>query len=114
MIGFVDLMFVSLASAFALVWLIGYAPISSKLLGISYSPRLLICRLLIPIDITMTIIMVLGPWIIGSGGLGTTVLSTFTSLGFTAGTVLVRKYFVPLWRAKYSETVRAEQLMASR
>ncbi len=109
MVGFFGLLFVSLASAFAMIWLIGYAPIYSKFVGIKYSPRLMICKLLIPIDVTMTSIMVLGPWIIGGGGLGHVILSTFTGLGLTAGTVLIRKFFVPKWRKLYLQECSARQ-----
>jgi hypothetical protein len=103
MVGFFGLLFVALASAFAMVWLIGYAPIHSKLMGVNYSPRLFICRFLIPIDVTMTTIMVLGPWIVGADGLGHCILAVFTSLGLTAGTVLIRKIFVPRWRQVYQQ-----------
>jgi len=103
MVGFFGLLFVACVTTFIMVWLITYIPIHSKFLGISYSPRLFACKFLVPFDIVMSSIMVLGPWIIGAGGLGHTILATFTGLGLTAGTVLIRKVLVPKWRAKYQE-----------
>jgi len=103
MLGLAALMFVSAASAFAMVWLIGYASIESKILGFRYSPRLLICKFLIPFDIFMTSIMILGPWIIGGGGISHAVFATFTSLGLTGGTLIIRKLMVPKWKRTYNQ-----------
>ena len=111
MLGLAALIFVSAASAFAMIWLIGYAPIQSRILGFKYSPRLMICKLLVPFDIFMTSIMVLGPWIIGGGGVSHVIIAVFTSLGLTAGTLIVRKGLVPKWRKMY-EQINSDQARA--
>lgn len=103
MLGAGMLLVVSAASAFAMIWLITYAPIIKTTIGIRWSPRLMFCKWLVPFDIIMTTIMVLGPWILGAGGLGHTILATFTSLGLSAGTYIVRKMFVPKWKLAYAE-----------
>jgi len=103
MVGFFGLLFVACVTTFIMVWLITYIPVHAKFLGMHYSPRLLACKFLVPFDVVISTICVLGPWIIGAGGLGHTILATFTGLGLTAGTVLIRKVLVPKWRIKYEE-----------
>ena len=51
-------------AAFSIMYLIGnYVPLYKKTFDKEYSPRLMLCKFLAPTDVTLTIILVCGPWI---------------------------------------------------
>lgn len=97
------MLLVGLISSLLVVYLVNYAPIKSTIFGRSWSPRLLVCKLLIPADIIMTTTMIVIPMLFGVSGIMAFVAGTFTAAGLSAGVVLVRKFFEPRWRRQFEE-----------
>lgn len=101
--GIDTLIFIALAATVAILVLLSYAPLHSTFMGRSYSPRLLIAKLIAPFDIGVTLLLVMGT-IVGLTtvtGIGNIIFNVATGLGLSLGAVIVRKLFVPIWRKKY-------------
>jgi hypothetical protein len=98
------LVIVSGATAFGLIWLVHYVPIYKKVFGVSFSPRLLICKLLVPFDIWITIFLMIGG-ILGLsqaiGGIQSLVYGTFTAVGVSIGVYIMHKIIIPRWKVEY-------------
>lgn len=125
--SFIGLLIVSAGAAFAVVWLLQYAPLISKkpktiwlrknpetnkfailpiVKYIEYSPRLFFCKLLIPFDIGITLFLVFA----GMLGLSTAVtgismmiFNVMTAIGWSVGVFLVHKFFKPRWEKQYKK-----------
>jgi hypothetical protein len=99
------LFLVSLLSAGTMIYLVSYAPIVTKAVGLVFSPRLLICKLLIPFDITVTLFLVVGG-ILGFsqavGGIQSLVFSTFVAAGISTGIWTMHKFVIPRWKRQYA------------
>lgn len=97
------LIIVGLAAAGAVVWLIHYLPLQSKIFNIIFSPKLLFCKLLIPFDTTITIFLIAGAWIgvTAITGIGMMIYNVSVGIGLSLGTVFTRKILAPKWKAEY-------------
>ena len=98
------LLLVSLLSAGTMIYLVSYAPLITSKFGIVFSPRLIICKMLIPFDISVTLFLVVGGVLGFSqavGGIQSLVFSTFVAAGISVGIYLMHKIIIPRWRKKY-------------
>ncbi|MCK9521803.1 MAG: hypothetical protein M0R76_02015 [Proteobacteria bacterium] len=93
------LLLVSALAAGSVIYLVTYAPLISK--SGRWSPRLLVCKFLVPADIVVTTVLVLGPLFGGIAGIFAFVAGIFTSVGLSAGVVIVRRVLMPRWKEKY-------------
>jgi len=107
------LLLIAFGAVFAVVWLIHYLPLHKSIFGKHYSPRLIFCKFLAPLDATLTIILIAGAWI----GLTTAVLginlmvsNTLTGIGISLGVVFVKKVMIPRWTEEYNKLVEATEM----
>jgi len=99
-----SLLLIGAAAAFSLNWLIGYhAPIYKKWWGKPFSPRLMICKLLRPFDITMNCVLICGGFlgITTALGIGMVVYNVAVGLGLSCGLVIMNKFFIPRWKEEF-------------
>jgi hypothetical protein len=101
----------AISSALALIVLLGYAPLKSSILGISYSPRLMAVWLIPLVDIVVTLYLIGGGWfgLGGDKGFMMTMNATATCLGLSGCAFVVRKLFAPRWRREYQLMKRRGQ-----
>lgn len=100
------LLIIAFGGAFAVIWLIQYIPLYSKILHRPYSPRLLACRILAPFDAVFTLLLVCGGWVglsTSVTGISMMVYNVLTGIGLSVGVLLVKKFFVPRWEKKFEE-----------
>jgi hypothetical protein len=97
------LFFVSLLIAGSVIYLVTHAPVISKTLGKTWSPRLTLCKVLVPMDVVLTITLVIGPMFTGISGIMAFVAGGFTAAGLSLGVFFVKKALVPRWRRQYQE-----------
>jgi len=97
------LFIVSLLIAGSVIYLVTHAPVMSRTFGKAWSPRLAICKILVPADIILTITLVVGPMFTGISGIMAFVASGFTAAGLSLGVFFVKKVLVPKWRKQYQE-----------
>lgn len=109
----VFLFLASLLAAGTVIYLVWHAPVTSSIGGIVFSPRLIICKLLIPADIILSLSMVVVPMVAGvAGGLMAFVAGGFAAAGLSAGVFLVRKFLVPHWTKQFqSESAGAKRVI---
>ena len=101
------LIMVAGASAFAIIWLLNYAPLIRKnVLGGYWSPRLTLCKILIPFDIGITMFLIVGS-ILGLGaavtGIQMLVYNVFVGVGVSAGVYIANRWIIPRWRRTYNQ-----------
>lgn len=104
------IVFIATGAVFSLLILLGYAPVHRKFLGIHWSPKLMIARLIAPFDVSITLFLVLGT-IVGLTavtGVGNIVFNIATGLGISAGSLLIRKMLVPRWKQQYKQAKQQE------
>jgi hypothetical protein len=101
--GFGTIVGLAISSALALIVLLGYAPLKSKLLFITYSPRLMFVWLIPFIDIIVTLYLIGGGWfgLTDAKGFMMTMSATATCLGLSGCAFVVRKFFAPRWKREY-------------
>ena len=102
------LFIVSFLTAGTIVYLVTHASIKSTILGKPYSPRLIWCRLLIPADIILSILLVIVPMFTGISGIGTFIASAFTAAGLSVGVFFVKKVMVPRWTKAFHKMCEQE------
>ena len=99
------LFFVAFGATMGLLILLSYAPIHTRFLGKSISPRLIFAHLIAPADIGITLILIFGT-IVGLTavtGIGNIVFNVATGLGLSGGAFITRKFMMPRWRRKFEE-----------
>jgi len=99
------ILFIAVGSVFSLLILLGYAPVHKKTFGIHWSPKLFVAKLIAPFDVGITLFLVMGT-ILGLTmvtGIGNIIFNIATGLGISAGSVLIRKVFVPHWKRQFKE-----------
>lgn len=108
------LFLVSLMIAGSVVYLVTYVPLISTMYGKSWSPRLSVCKLLVPADIILTITLVLVPMFVGVSGIMAFIASGFTAVGLSTGVYFTKKVLVPRWKRKYNESVEKQFVVAGK
>jgi hypothetical protein len=102
--SFISLLIIAFGAAFAVVWLLHYVPITAKFGSWTFSPRLLLCKVLAPFDAFITLFLVCGSWI-GFGttlmGIGMITFNVLTGIGLSVGVVFTKKVMVPKWEKQY-------------
>ena len=96
---------VASSAAFGVFWLVSYVPLKSTLFGKSYSPKLFICKVLVPFDIIVTLSLILGG-LLGIGvaiGLNLMVIKIFTSIGISLAVWFTNKALKPRWIEQYKQ-----------
>ena len=91
---------------FGLVWCIHYIPIHKTIFGLDFSPKLIFCKFLAPLDGILTVILTAGAWIgVTSAvmGINMMVYNVLTGIGISLGVVFVKKVLVPRWEAEYKQ-----------
>lgn len=101
------LIMVSGASAFAIIWLLNYAPLIRMTIRDHYwSPRLMLCKILIPFDIGITMFLIVGS-ILGLGaavtGIQMLVYNVFVGVGVSLGVYIVNRWILPRWRRTFEQ-----------
>jgi hypothetical protein len=96
---------IAFAAAFALIWLITYIPTFSTLFGKCWSPRLWFCKTLIPMDVSLTLVLICGGWIgitTSQTGIGLVTYNVFTGIGISVAVVSIRKFLIPRWEKQFA------------
>ena len=88
-----------------LIYIITHFPLRSHLFGMDYSPRLLVCKLLIPIDVLMTILLIGSPLALGINGVMSFVVGAFTAVGLSVGVYIIKKHLEPRWQTEFDREV---------
>jgi hypothetical protein len=91
------------AAAFSICWLVSYAPLKSTIFGKPYSPRLFVCKMLVPFDIIVTFVIVIGG-LVGIGmavGINLMVFNVFTAIGISGGVWILDRKLKPRWIQQY-------------
>lgn len=102
--------FIAVGAVFSLLILLSYAPVHKRTLGIHWSPKLMVAKLIAPFDVGITLFLVLGT-ILGLTmvtGIGNIIFNVATGLGISAGSILIRKVFAPRWEKQF-KTVKELQ-----
>jgi hypothetical protein len=97
---------IAFAAAFALIWLITYIPTFSTFCGQCWSPRLWFCKTLIPMDVSLTLVLICGGWIgitTSQTGIGLVTYNVFTGIGISIAVVSIRKFLIPRWEKKFAQ-----------
>jgi hypothetical protein len=100
------LLVIAFGGTFAICWTIHYLPLYSKILGMIYSPRLALCKLLAPLDAALTFVLIGGAWIgltTSVVGINLMVYNVLTGLGISGGVVFLKKVLVPKWTKQYEQ-----------
>ena len=96
---------IALGSSIAVGWILHYLPLHMKILQISFSPRLIACKLVAPFDTVITMLLICGAWVgfTTVTGIGFMVYNVMTGIGLSLGAVFVRKVLAPKWERDYKE-----------
>ena len=89
------LLIVAFGGAFAIVWLLTYLPLVSSIAGKIFSPRLLVCKLLMPFDAGVTLFLVAGAWTglaTAVTGIGMMIYNVLTGIGLSVGVCSLERY----------------------
>lgn len=107
---FFNLLLVSSGAVFSIIWLLTYIPITKKLFGVYYSPRLLACKLLVPFDVSLTLFLMIGgiTGILSTvTGIGMVVYNVCVAVGISLGVGITHKFLVPRWEKLHQSTVKS-------
>ena len=102
------LLIVALGGTFGLVWIIHYIPNYASIFGFEFSPRLTFCKVMAPLDATLTIILTVGAWVgITSAALGINMMvyNVLTGIGISLGVLFIKKIMVPKWTKQFKQQV---------
>lgn len=113
--GIGSLVFVSIGAVVGLMMILSYFPLITKTLGVIYSPRLLVARLVAPFDAGVTLLLI-GGTVIGIHsvtGIGNIVFNISVGLGLSASSIIVRKLLIPRWKKQYIEEKAALKSIAA-
>jgi len=100
------LILIAFGGTFAITWIIHYLPLYKTLFGMTFSPRLMFCKILAPLDATLTLILIAGGWIgLTSAvmGINMMVYNVLTGIGISCGVVFVKKILVPRWELQFNQ-----------
>jgi hypothetical protein len=97
----VVLFIVALIAAFSVVYLVCHAPITKTVFGRAWSPRLFLCKLLVPADVVLTFTLIVAPMFAGVQGIMAFAAGAITAAGLTAGVIFIKKIMVPRWRQQF-------------
>jgi len=100
------LFIVSILIAGSVIYLVTHAPVIAMVFGRAWSPRLAICKILIPADIILTITLIVGPMFTGITGIYAFVAGGFTAAGLSIGVFFVKKVLVPRWEKDFNRRAR--------
>lgn len=105
--SFMSLILVGFGGAFAVCWLINYVPLISTIFGKTFSPRLLLCKTLGPLDAIVTIMLVTGGWVglTTITGIGMMIYNVVTGIGLSMGVLFTKKVLKPRWEKKYQKAI---------
>ena len=101
------LLTVSGFSAAAMMILLFYAPITSRMLWMRWSPRLALVWLIPALDICVTLYLIAGNWF-GLGhtiGIMATMVATATAFGLSVMAIIIRKLLAPRWRRQHEANI---------
>ena len=107
------LLLIAFGGSFAVVWIIHYLPLRKSVFGTSFSPRLMVCKALAPLDATLTLILVAGAWIgITSAvtGINMMVYNVLTGIGISCGVIFLKKIMIPRWQAEYNRIEQTQNI----
>ena len=107
------LLLIAFGGTFAVVWILHYIPIYKSIFGMTFSPRLMMCKLLAPLDATLTLILIAGTWIgITSAvtGINMMVYNVLTGIGISCGVVFIKKVMIPKWETEYKQICEDRQI----
>ncbi len=107
------LLLIAFGGSFAVAWILHYIPLRQSLFGFVFSPRLLMCKALAPLDATLTLILIAGTWIgITSAvtGINMMVYNVLTGIGISCGVVFIKKVMVPKWEEQYKLMISDQQI----
>lgn len=107
------LLLVSAAGVFGIIYpIVRYIPLTSRMFGKMWSPRLSICKLLTLFDATFTFILILGAWVgisTSVTGINMMVYNVMTGVGISIGIIVVQKFFIPRWQKQFKELKQEHQ-----
>ena len=95
---------VAFLATFSVIWLLTeYVPLIMTVGPITFSPRLLIAKLVAPFDAFVTIFLIVGTWfgLTFIQGIAMTVYSVLTAFGLSIGVLIIRKFLRPRWEIEY-------------
>jgi hypothetical protein len=101
--SYFGLLIVAIIAAGSVVWLVTYADIIKTIGGKTWSPRLVICRFLVPLDVIITLILILGPMLGGMHGIQSFICSVFVGAGLSVGVAFTRRILMPKWQKEYKD-----------
>jgi hypothetical protein len=115
--NFLLLLVIALIASASVIWLVNYAPIirernvtKRNIFGrvvaikkVYWSPRLKVCKLLIPLDIIATSTLIGIPLFGGIHGIQSFVCGVFIGAGLTLGVIFIRKVMIPKWETQFKE-----------
>lgn len=101
--GIIELAIVSLFISCSVVYLVTHLPITKWSFGIPWSPRLFVCKFLVPADIILTITLIVGPMFFGISGIMAFLAGGFTAAGLSVGVFFIKKIMVPIWERKFAD-----------
>ncbi len=109
------LLVIAFSSAGAVVYLLTYVPLVGRIGRKTYSPRLLVCKILAPFDALATLLLIAGGWfgISAAVGLGASIMNILTGIGISVGVIIVKKLMVPRWTKKYEQEVEGFEAQTS-
>lgn len=128
--SFIGLAVIAAGSVFTIIWIVHYAPLIStkpktiwltkyagkfriipKIVMIPYSPRLFLCKLLVPFDVGISLFLVfagmLGLTTIVTG-ISMMVFNVLTAVGFSIGVAIVHKWLRPRWNAQFQAALNKQ------
>lgn len=100
------LLIIAFGGTFGLVYLVHYIPNYKTIFGLAFSPRLIFCKVLAPLDATLTLILTAGAWIgITSAvmGINMMVYNVLTGIGISCGVLFIKKILVPKWETQFKQ-----------
>jgi hypothetical protein len=112
MVNVFTLLLIAFSAVFSIVWIIHYIPLHSTVFGLNFSPRLIFCKFLAPMDATLTIILIAGAWIGLSTsvlGISTIIYNVLTGLGLSGGVVFIKRVMLPRWTEEYTQKLEDNQ-----
>jgi hypothetical protein len=112
MVNVFTLLLIAIGATFSVVWLIHYIPLRKSVFGKSYSPRLMFCRFLAPLDATLTLILVTGAWVglsVSVTGISTIIYNVLSGIGISGGVVFTQRVMIPRWTEQYEQQLTDEK-----
>ena len=104
----ISLLIISVGSGFGVFWLIQYVPLIRRMpfRGVYWSPRLVVCKLLIPFDISVTLWLIMGS-VLGLAtsvtGISMLVYNTLVALGISGFIYVLHRWIIPRWKKQYEK-----------